>query len=167
VPVDEIARTFGVDWPHLLAQSVSFAIVCALLYRFAYTPVLKMLETRRQQIAQGLENTEKINARLEAIDIERQKALVDAQIEAVRIIATARDAAKKLAEQEALHARMVGDQMMRRARDAAAQERDRMMAEMRREVTHLVVETTAAVAGKVLTETDQQRLASETARRIA
>lgn len=167
MPVDQIAKTFGVDWPHLLAQSVSFAIVCALLYRFAYTPVLKMLETRRQQIAQGLEHTEKISARLKAIDVERQKALVDAQTEAVRIIATARDAAKKLAEQEALHARMVGDQMMRRARDAAEQERERMMAEVRRDVTHLVVETTAAVAGKVLTETDQRRLASETARRIA
>ena len=167
MPVAEIAKAFGVDWPHLLAQSVSFGIVCILLYRFAYTPVLKMLETRRQQIAQGLDNSEKINARLKAIDAERQKALVEAQTEAVRIIAIARDAAKTLSEQEALHARMVGDQMMRRARDAAEQERERMMAEVRRDVTHLVVETTAAVAGKVLTDADQRRLASEAARRIA
>jgi hypothetical protein len=42
-----------------------------------------------------------------------------------------------------------------------------MMADVRRDVTHLVVETTAAVAGKVLTDDDQRRLASEAARRIA
>ena len=41
----QIAETFGVDWPHLTAQVVSFAIVCALLYWLAYKPVLAMLET--------------------------------------------------------------------------------------------------------------------------
>ena len=30
--MEEIARTFGVDWPHLLAQIVSFGIMCAVLY---------------------------------------------------------------------------------------------------------------------------------------
>jgi len=52
--VEELARTFGVDWAHLGAQITSFAIVCALLYWLAYRPVLRMLEARRQQIALGL-----------------------------------------------------------------------------------------------------------------
>ncbi|HXI26799.1 MAG TPA: ATP synthase F0 subunit B, partial [Vicinamibacterales bacterium] len=52
--VETLARTFGVDWPHLSAQIISFSIVCLLLYRLAYKPVLTMLATRRQQIAQGL-----------------------------------------------------------------------------------------------------------------
>ena len=52
-PVEKIATTFGVDWPHLTAQFVSFAIVCAALYWLAYQPVLRMLEARRQQIAPG------------------------------------------------------------------------------------------------------------------
>ena len=50
--IQQIANTFGVDWPHLMAQIISFSIVCILLHRFAYKPVLKMLEQRRQQIAQ-------------------------------------------------------------------------------------------------------------------
>ena len=62
--VQEIATTFGVDWSHLVAQIISFTIVCALLHRFAYKPILNMLEERRQQIAQGLLNTEKIAAEL-------------------------------------------------------------------------------------------------------
>ena len=33
--VEEIARTFGVDWSHLIAQIISFSIVCFLLHRFA------------------------------------------------------------------------------------------------------------------------------------
>ena len=50
-PVEKIALTFGVDWPHLTAQFISFAIVCVALYWLAYQPVLRMLEARRQQIA--------------------------------------------------------------------------------------------------------------------
>ena len=57
--------TFGVDWPHLIAQIISFSIVCAVLYRFAYRPILAMLEERREQIAQGLANAEKIKAELD------------------------------------------------------------------------------------------------------
>ena len=45
--IGEIARTFGVDWPHLLAQFVSFGIVCAVLYWYAYTPILQILEARQ------------------------------------------------------------------------------------------------------------------------
>jgi len=78
-PVESIARTFGVDWPHLTAQLISFAIVCAALYWFAYRPVLRMLESRRQQIALGLANTEKINAALANIESQRKGVMAEAQ----------------------------------------------------------------------------------------
>ena len=73
--VEQVARTFGVDWPHLLAQIVSFGIVCFVLYVFAYKPILRMLEARRQQIAGGLANAEKIREKLARIEVERQKVL--------------------------------------------------------------------------------------------
>jgi len=125
MPVHEIARTFGVDWPHLAAQAVSFSIVCLLLYRFAYAPVLKMLEARRQQIAQGLAHSEKIDAELRQIDQERKNVLAAAHAEASRVIAEARAAARQLGDQEAIHARVLGRQIMLRARDEAEQERRR------------------------------------------
>src|SRR5436309_3294709 len=82
-----IAQTFGVDWPHLVAQVISFSIVCALLYKLAYTPVLAMLAARREQIAQGLANTEKINAKLADIEAQRQQLLANARDEATHVIA--------------------------------------------------------------------------------
>src|SRR5215467_9134290 len=92
--VAEIARTFGVDWPHLGAQMISFSIVCALLYWLAYKPVLKMLAARREQIALGLANTEKINATLASIESQRQDVLAGAREEARRLMLDARESAK-------------------------------------------------------------------------
>ena len=98
--VAEIARTFGVNWPHLTAQVISFGIVCAMLYWLAYKPVLRMLDERRQQIALGLANTEKINAALAGIEAQRQSVMTDAQAQAAQFLAEARDVAKRLQEQE-------------------------------------------------------------------
>jgi F-type H+-transporting ATPase subunit b len=164
--VEQIARTFGVNWPHLTAQIISFSIVCALLYWLAYKPVLRMLETRRQQIAQGLENTEKINAALAGIEAQRQGVIAEAQAQSTKLIAEARDLAKKLSEQETQRAVAAAEQILVKAREAAEQEHARMLAELRREVGRLVVQTTTAVVGKVLTSDDERRLAEETARQL-
>src|SRR4051794_28250673 len=98
--VEQIARTFGVDWPHLMAQVVSFGIVCAVLYRFAYRHVLAMLEERRQQIAQGLANAEKIKAELDRTEAQRQEVMAQADVRAAKFIEEARAAAARLLQQE-------------------------------------------------------------------
>jgi F-type H+-transporting ATPase subunit b len=164
--VEELARTFGVDWPHLIAQLISFGIVCALLYWLAYTPVLRMLAERREQIAQGLANTEKINAALAGIEAQRLAVLADARAESTRMIAEAREVARRLQEQETQRAIAAAERIIDKAHEAAVEEHARMLADLKREVGRLVVHTTEAVAGKVLTADDQRRLAEETARHL-
>jgi len=162
----QLAQTFGVDWPHLTAQVISFSIVCVLLYCFAYAPVLAMLARRRALIAQGLENTEKINARLAAVDAQREQILAQARDEAAHLIDDARVVAKRIRQQEADRATATADRMVLRARQQAEREHAVMLAMVKREIGHLVVETTAAVAGRVLTPDDQRRLVQETTRQL-
>src|SRR6185436_4407525 len=96
--IEQIARTFGVDWPHLIAQIISFSIVCFLLYRFAYKRVLKTLEERRQIIAQGLANSAKIKAELAKTEVLRQEMMARTKDEATRYIEEAREVAAHLRE---------------------------------------------------------------------
>ncbi len=163
---ERIVTTFGVDWPHLLAQVASFCIVCLILYRLAYRPILKMLEARRQQIAQGLANAEQIKAELVRTEAQRREVMVQANVEAAKFIEEARAAASRLREQETQKAIAAAGQIMAKAREAAAQDYARMLAELKGEVGRLVVEATAKVAGKVLTPEDQRRLAEETAKEL-
>jgi len=164
--VQQIARTFGVDWPHLVAQTISFCIVCALLYRFAYRRVLAMLEERRQKIAEGLANAEKIKVELARTEAQRQDVMAQANTQATRLIEEARAAAARVQKQETQKAVAAAEQIIAQARQAAAQEHARMIAELKREVGRLVVQTTARVTGRILTPDDQSRLAEETALQI-
>jgi F-type H+-transporting ATPase subunit b len=165
--IEQIARTFGVDWPHLIAQTISFTIVCALLYWLAYRPILRMLEARRQQIAHGLANAEKIRAELAKTEAQRQEVLAQAHAQATTIIHDARAAAARVEAQETQKAMAAAEDILAKAHEAAEREHARMLADLRREVGRLVLQTTAAVTGKVLTPDDQRRLAEETARQLA
>lgn len=165
--MEGIATTFGVDWPHLLAQIASFSIVCLILYRFAYRPILEMLDVRRQQIALGVANAERIEAELARTEAQRQEVIAQADAQANEFIQEARAAAARVREEEIQKAIAAAEQITIKAREAAAQEHDRLLAELKREVGRLVVQATATVAGKILTADDQRRLAEETARQVA
>src|SRR5580658_8975721 len=82
----ETGERFGFHWPQFLSNCISFLIVCFLLQKFAYKPILTVLETRREKIAEGLKNAERIKAEL--ADAEKTKAdiLAKANAEALRMI---------------------------------------------------------------------------------
>ena len=165
--IQQIASTFGVDWTHLGAQIISFSIVCAVLYLLAYKPILRMLDLRRQQIAAGLANAERIKAALARTEIERQDVLRKAEAEGQQLIEEARAAAARVQSEETRKAIAAAEQVVVRARETADRDRARMLAELRHEVGRLVVQTTATVTGKILTAEDHRRLAEETASQLA
>ena len=165
-PIADVARTFGVDWPHLIAQMISFGIVCAVLYLLAYKPILRMLAARREQIAGGLANAAQIEAKLKRIDEERGEVLRRAEEEGRLIIEDARAAGGHLRERAQQEAVAAAQQIEAAARATAERERTRMIADARREVGRLVIQTSAAVTGKILTDDDHRRLAEETTRQV-
>jgi F-type H+-transporting ATPase subunit b len=156
----------GIQWKILFAQTISFSIVFFALWRFAYRPIFAMLETRREKIAEGLANAEKIKAELAHTESERKRILAQAGDQANKLIEQARTAAARVREVETQKAVAAAEQIVVKAREAATQDHARMLAELKREVGRLVVQTTATVTGKVLTPDDQKRLAEETEKQL-
>ena len=157
----------GIQWKILLAQTVSFSLVFFVLWRFAYRPIFAMLEARRQKIAEAMADAEKIKAELAHTEAERKRVLAQAGDQANALIEEARTAAARVREVETQKAIAAAEQIVTKAREAAAQDHARMLAEPKREVGRLVVQTTATVTGKVLTPEDQKRLAEETEKQLA
>lgn len=156
----------GIQWKILLAQTISFSIVLFFLWRFAYRPVFAMLEARRLKIAEGIANAEKIKTQLAKTEIDRQAVLGQAGDLANKMIEEARAAAGRVREVETQKAIAAAEQIIAKAREAAAQDHTRMLDELKREVGRLVVQTTTTVTGKILTPEDQRRLAEETEKQL-
>lgn len=163
----ETGLKFGFNWSLFISQIVSFCIVAFLLQRFAYKPILNVLEERRKRIAEGLANAEKIKVELANAQAKAQEILNQANAQGNKLIEEARQSAAKLSETENQKAIATANDIIAKARLASEAELARMKAELRREVGRLVVATTARVAGKALTPEDQQRLAEEANRQLA
>jgi F-type H+-transporting ATPase subunit b len=157
----------GVYWPKLIAQIVNFGIVLFILWKFAYRPVLKVLEERRQRVTEAMKNAEHAKAELAKADSARLEILNQANAQATKLIEEARAAAARVQEQETQKAIAAAKDIVDKARQATEVEHARMLADLRREVGRLVVATTGRVVGRTLTPEDQQRLANEATRELA
>ncbi len=156
----------GIHWQKLIIQAINFAVVLVVLWKFAYKPIFNILEARKAKIADGIANAEKIKAELAKTETERQRILAQASDVANGMIEQAREAASRVREVETQKAIAAAEQIIAKAREAAAQDHAKMLAELKREVGRLVVQTTATVTGKVLTADDQRRLAEETQKQL-
>ena len=163
----DTAATFGFNLWLFLSQVISFTIVALALRRFAYKPILGILEERRQRIAEGLLNAEKIKQQLAEAEQRYQEILSNANAAAQKMIDDARESAAHVAERKQQEAVAMAEQIVAKAHEASAIEHERTMAQLKRELGRLVVDTTAKVTGKVLTGEDQRRLQEEAARQIA
>src|ERR1041385_4080452 len=165
--VRETAETFGWNWKLFLSQIISFCIVAYLLQRFAYKPILAVLEERRRRIEEGQLNAEKIKRQLAEAEQRYSEILAKANAEAQKMIDEARQSSAHLAERKQQEAIASAEQILTKAREATAMEHERMMESLKREIGRLVVDTTAKVTGKVLGPDDQRRLQEEAARQLA
>jgi F-type H+-transporting ATPase subunit b len=165
--VTETADNFGFDLKIFFSQVISFIIVALLLRWFAYKPILAVLEERRQRIAEGLLNAEKIKQQLAEGEQRQKEILAEANATAQRMIDEAKSSAGVIAERKQQEAIVAAEQILAKAREASALEHERTMSQLKRELGRLVVDTTAKVTGKVLTSEDQKRLQEEASRQVS
>lgn len=165
--ITEILTKFGVDWPHFIAQLVLFLIVYFVLSRFAFAPLLRILEERRKRIEESQLNAEKIKKQLAEAELRYQEILRKANDDAQLMIEESRKNNEAFSQREMEKAVKESASIVERARHEITSERNRMVDEVKREMVSLVVKTTAKVAGKVLSPEDQKRLSEEAAKDLA
>ena len=163
---ESIPQIFGLNWPAFIAQVLAFSIVLYVLKTYAFGPIVNVLEERRRRIAEGQANADKIKQQLAESEVRYREMLDKANAQAQKLIEEARSSSDALAARRATDATTEAERIIARAREATTLEHDRVLSEVKRELGRLVIETTAKVTGKVLTNEDQQRLGDETVRQL-
>jgi F-type H+-transporting ATPase subunit b len=165
-PIGEVAGQFGVTWQLLISQVILFALVALALKKFAYGPLLAMLEERKQRIAEGIANADKIKAELASAQAKAQEVVGQAAQQATKIIEEARAAGSREVEKASQAAIATANQIIAKAKEANEAELVRMKNELRKEMGRLVVQTSSRVTGNILTSEQQTRLAEDAAKQL-
>lgn len=166
-PVEAISETFYLNHELFWPQVIVFGIVLVVLKKFAFGPIQSMLEQRSQMIAESHENSLKIKTELAEAAATRKQIIEEASAQANKIIEEARNAANQVRETETQKAVAAAEEIISKARLATESDRAQMLAELKKEVGQLVVQTTSQVVGKVLSDSDKQRLVDEANKSIA
>jgi F-type H+-transporting ATPase subunit b len=162
----EVLQQFGVTWGKLLAQILIFLIVYLVLNKFAFGPILAMLEQRKQRIAESEQNLERVRAELEGSETKAKEIVAEANKDAERIVAEAKEAAEAASAKKAARATTEAQAIREKAEEETRLERDRVMADLKRDFGRLVVDATTRVTSKTLTDSDQKRINKEAAAQV-
>ncbi len=163
----ELLDTFGFTLGKFISQVIIIFIVYLILSKFAFGPVMAMLEERRRRIADGEANLEKIREQMEQAEANVQQMLDKANADADRLIVEAKESAESVREQKTQAAISEAGQIIAKANEAAKLEHEQLMTELKRDFGRLVIDTTGKVTGKVLDDKDQERINQETAGQVA
>lgn len=140
----------------LFAGIIAFSIVFYFMWKWAIPVLNKTLEARQAAIAAELESAEKAKVEAESLRADYRSQLSGAKDEAAKILADARDAGESVKGDIIDRAEGEAEQIRSRAGDEIATERDRVAADLRRQVADLSIGVAEKVVGSTL-DADTQR----------
>ena len=151
----------GINVPVLIANIVNFTVLLIVLRLVAWGPLTKMLDERREKIAQSLSAAEQ--AKVQAAEGERQvQEQIDAsRREAQQLIAQAQEISTRIQADARTQAQSDAETTLARARNEIQQERDAAIADLRKEFADMTIAAAEKVIGESLDRNAHKRLIDE------
>lgn len=106
----------------LIGQMITFALFVWFTMKFVWPPLMKLMQERQQQIADGLAAAEQGQKELELAQRQRQEILTDAKAKASTIVEQATHRANHIVEESKKRARVEGDRLVQMAKSDADQQ---------------------------------------------
>lgn len=154
----ELLHNLGIDWKLLLAQIVNFLVLLFVLYKFAYGPVLKLLNERTSKIEKGLKDAEDAGKKLSEMAEKEKEVLVEARKEAQEIITKAEAVAVKSKDEIMANAKQQSEKVFADAQKKIETERDKMMEDVKKQVAELVAMAAEKVIGEKIDDKKDREL---------
>lgn len=162
----EIIQKFGLEAKLFLFQLVNFLIVVFVLKRFLFSPLKKMLDERKNRIAQSLQDAENAKIALENADEERKKILADAKSNADKLTASVKVSIDESRTEAMEEAKQHSAQILEDAKHQAAAEFENMNKEIGKISVNLSGKVLSKVLSDLFTEDEKQKLMSRALEKI-
>lgn len=151
----------GINAGFLAAQCINFLILFGLLTFVLWRPLMNMLDSRSAKIAKGLEDAAAAASARQNAEVEAEKIVASARQEANRVIDEARGKGDEVAKQVEAQAATEAEKIREDARARTSEERDRQLADLRGQVASISVAMTEALIGVSIDEKRQSKLVSD------
>ncbi len=154
-------KIFEIDPGLFVWTLITFLILLALLYKFAFNPLMKLQRARQAEIHQSIAEAENLRDEAQQLLADYKRQLAQARTEADSIVERARKAGEASKAEVVEEARQQAEATLAKAREQIERDTKQALQRIREEAADLAITATAKVARSSLSEQDQLRLIQE------
>ena len=141
--------------------AITFLLLLVVLSRFAWGPIVKMLNDRERTIKDAIEAAKRERLEAERLLSEQKQSLAQAQREAAELARRNQQEVEALRQELTTRARKEADELVATARQQIAEELSKARAELKAQVADLAIDAAGRLVKASLDETAQRRLVEE------
>jgi len=164
--MEELIKTFHIDWKLLIAQLVNFFLVLGVLWKFALKPLQKIMADRSQEIQNSLRQAKEIEQKLKETDQNKINTLLQAKKDAQAIIDQTNKEAEILREKKVSELRLEMEKIVAQTKTSLANEKEQMIREVKSEVADLVIAVSSKLLEKNIDNENNKKLIASTVEQV-
>ncbi|HCC83766.1 TPA: ATP synthase F0 subunit B [Candidatus Uhrbacteria bacterium] len=161
-----VLGAFGLRGDLFAAQLVNFLLVLLVLWRFAYKPIMKMLEEREAKISKSVVDAEKIEHRVREFEVERDSLLLAARKEAQEIVITAVSQSEERKTEMLDAAKREVERVISKGKQQLELDKEAILKEARKDMVDIAMKAAARILHTGIDEAKSQSLAEEVVRKM-
>jgi F-type H+-transporting ATPase subunit b len=148
--------------PGLFIWSVlTFLVLVAALYKFAFNPLMRLQKVRQDEIHQSIVSAEELRNEAQELLANYKRQMAEARQQSEAILERARKLGETTKAEVLEEARVQAEATLERAREQIERDTTQALQKIREEVADLTIAATERVTRKSLTGEDQLRLVQE------
>ncbi len=156
--MEELVKTFYIDWKLLLAQLVNFFIVLGVLWKFALKPLRQTMDKRSAEIAKSLDQAKEIEQKLSEADKTKVETILQAKKESQTIIEQAQKDADVLRAKKMTELKVEMEKIVVQTKASLTSEKEQMLRDIKSEVADLVIAASSKILEKNITGEDNKKI---------
>ncbi len=145
---------------------LTFLLLVFVLAKFAWKPLLKMLQDREDMVRSSLEDAEKTKSELERLNEESEAIMAKARSEAQSILADGKAAAEKVKDDIIAKSKEQANKIREDAGNQIQVEKDKAISEIKKEVVNLTLSVAEKLIQKNLSDADNKSLIEESLKKV-
>lgn len=154
----QLLNALGFDVGKFLWGVFNFLVLLVILNKFAYKPVIKMLDERKKSVEDSLNQAEKAQQEAERIQKEYQAQMAAAKQEAQEIIEKANKMGDQVKAEIVTKAQDQANKTIQQAQEEIARAKNQAVAELRDEVANLTILAAGKVLGRAISVEDHEKM---------
>jgi F-type H+-transporting ATPase subunit b len=147
-----------IDYHDLIWAIINFSVLLAILYKFLYGPLLKVMENRQNEIKNNISQAEEIRNEAEALRAQLKQELEKARSDARETMEKAVKAAEETKNQIISEAKDSANNIVVKAQEEIQREKEQALADIRNELASLAILAAGKVIGKTMTVEEHGQL---------